>query len=282
MQTVNETSAPETNNNNPTIIAALEQENNRLRANLRTLNARCHELGKWLRRLGLGVSIVSLISLFLPLISALLSLFLGTLVSLVLGGTLIALCIAHVVIAIQINRKRTEIDACHSAIVNNARQIDAIQRAERPQGEENSTDSVSFMNRYVRIPLIQTTMHNAESPDSVSYITYFLNLNIDAPARPGVGENAEKLSGLELNIPDEFICPLSFQIMTNPVYVNAHPGQRFERSWIEYHLSQHNNNPLNREPLSLSELSDDTALKNQIDAYVEEQLQHVATPAMTI
>jgi hypothetical protein len=103
-----------------------------------------------------------------------------------------------------------------------------------------------------------------------------------APDLPAPGINAEKLSGLELNIPYEFRCPLSCEIMTNPVYVNAYPEHRFERDWIERHLRQKNFNPLNKSPLSLSELSDDTALKNQIDAYVEEQLQHVAMPAITI
>jgi hypothetical protein len=261
MQTVNETSPPETNNNNPTTTAALEQENNRLRANLRTLDARCNELEKWSQRLSITFIINCLV--VLPsafLIYPFLPVFISAIAFAVIGCTMFAVFIADTVVLNQIKRKIAEADACRHVIESNANHIDAIRRTESRQDQVNQADSARTLYTIRFLPTLAPLF--------------------STPAPPGAGENAEKLSGLELNIPDEFICPLSFQIMTNPVYVNAHPGQRFERSWIEYHLREHNDNPLNREPLSLSELSDDTTLKNQIDAYVEEQLAHASTPAM--
>lgn len=86
------------------------------------------------------------------------------------------------------------------------------------------------------------------------------------------GANSVKLNKINYNetIPDEYICPLTMTIMTDPVRVKQHPNQRFERTWILAHLKHHTDNPLTREPLNASNLEPDSALKTEIDAFVED------------
>ena len=88
------------------------------------------------------------------------------------------------------------------------------------------------------------------------------------------GANHNRISHLTLDIPPQFVCPLSLEIMTDPVFVMAHPEHRFERSWIQAHLSQVQNNPLNRDFLNLEGIQEDVTIRNQIEQYIEEQLQN--------
>ena len=97
---------------------------------------------------------------------------------------------------------------------------------------------------------------------------------------PRAGANSERIKHLDaLDIPNEYICPISFDIMTDPVFVTAHPEQRFERSYIEQSLRLKPENPLTREPLSLDGIQADVTMKNEIEQYIQEQLQHAPSQA---
>jgi hypothetical protein len=102
------------------------------------------------------------------------------------------------------------------------------------------------------------------------------------PERHLGSSNQRKIEHLNLNVPEQFICPLSLVIMTNPVFVIAHPEQRFERSWIEMSLRQDPCNPLTREPLNLDGIQDDIHIKQQINVYIQEQLDNANAPSSAV
>lgn len=89
---------------------------------------------------------------------------------------------------------------------------------------------------------------------------------------PDVGANAEKISELGISdeaIPEEFICPLSLSIMTDPVRLKDDPsGIVFERAFIEHWIHISHCHPLTRQSIALSNLQPDFELKAQIDAYI--------------
>ncbi|PJD95450.1 MAG: hypothetical protein CK426_04345 [Legionella sp.] len=95
-----------------------------------------------------------------------------------------------------------------------------------------------------------------------------------AQANPQEGINNFKLEEINYqgSIPENYRCPLSYCIMSNPVFVASHPNQRYERSWIVHHIAKSHNNPLTREPLNVSQLVEDSQLKEEIDAFVEMQI----------
>ncbi len=97
---------------------------------------------------------------------------------------------------------------------------------------------------------------------------------------PQDGLNRQKLKEIDYSgsIPKDYQCPLSMEIMTEPVYVRQHPNQRFEKSWILAHLQNRHDNPLTREHMTEADLIDDTALKSEINAFVEAQLNTKPQP----
>ena len=88
---------------------------------------------------------------------------------------------------------------------------------------------------------------------------------------PGCGVNAERLEGIDVDIPSEYICPLSQEIMTDPVFDPEHPKIHFERSWIVTHLQNFKTNPITKTPLKITDLVVDTKLKDAIDNFVDGQ-----------
>ena len=91
--------------------------------------------------------------------------------------------------------------------------------------------------------------------------------------------NAEKLGlfdGLELDIPDDFICPITLQIMTDPVIAPGYP-QRYERSAITAWVEGNRTNPVNRQPLHSRDLVADKNLKAQIDLFVQSTISQLRT-----
>lgn len=91
--------------------------------------------------------------------------------------------------------------------------------------------------------------------------------------------NAEKLALLpDLEIPEDFICGISREIMTNPVYDRRCPQQKFDLLVIKEWLKDHPSHPMTRQPLQLSELVYDEALKERINAFVASALQPSARP----
>lgn len=76
---------------------------------------------------------------------------------------------------------------------------------------------------------------------------------------------------LELGeIPDEFLDPLMFTLMEDPVIL---PGSKIsiDRSTIKAHLLSDSTDPFNRLPLRLDDVIDDTDLKNKIEAFKKQK-----------
>ena len=74
-----------------------------------------------------------------------------------------------------------------------------------------------------------------------------------------------ELSDVELNLnpPDRFLCPITCEVMTDPV-VSIH-GHHFQREAIISWLSQGNDTcPLTRKPLTMNKLIADRGLQAQI------------------
>ena len=70
----------------------------------------------------------------------------------------------------------------------------------------------------------------------------------------------------EMDVPDAFVCPISLQIMSNPV-TDINSGHTFERKTIEEWLIRSKGsgtNPLTRGPLRLSDLVPNTELRTKI------------------
>jgi Ran GTPase-activating protein (RanGAP) involved in mRNA processing and transport len=72
----------------------------------------------------------------------------------------------------------------------------------------------------------------------------------------------------KIDCPDEFLCPISYQLMQDPVMISeAEDGVSYERSAIEEWLKKNGTNPLSREPVSSNKLTPNRALKALIDNY---------------
>ena len=88
-----------------------------------------------------------------------------------------------------------------------------------------------------------------------------------------INENATKLEHLpDLEIDERYLCALSLQIMTHPVYDPAKPQDRYELSWIRKWLETNETNPMTRLPLAFEALVYDEPLKEEIDAFVLDKL----------
>ncbi|MDF1827017.1 MAG: hypothetical protein P1U39_01920 [Legionellaceae bacterium] len=95
------------------------------------------------------------------------------------------------------------------------------------------------------------------------------------------GPNAKVIEDIGFpseEIPDEYICPLSLQIMSDPVYL-AHDltEQRFERTWLTKWLSDNGIHPSTRQPFELTAIQSDAGLKTSIDDFMS-QIIIGATP----
>lgn len=92
---------------------------------------------------------------------------------------------------------------------------------------------------------------------------------------PPKGENADKLAGINFQgeIPEEFCCLLSSEIMTDPVYDPRCSQYKFEKSWITHWLLKNSTHPCTRDGLTSSGLRSDSELKGRINEFVAQQLQ---------
>lgn len=91
----------------------------------------------------------------------------------------------------------------------------------------------------------------------------------DLPAGP----NAQIIEDLGFpleEIPKEYLCPISLAIMSCPVYLrNDTTGQRFERHLLIEWLNEHATHPISRQPFTITDLQEDTILKNSIDEFIQ-------------
>ncbi|KAJ5112297.1 hypothetical protein N7532_000342 [Penicillium argentinense] len=88
-------------------------------------------------------------------------------------------------------------------------------------------------------------------------------------------EQAEEDLG---EIPDEYLDPLMFTLMEDPVIL---PNSRMsiDRSTIRSHLLSDPHDPFNRVPLKMEDVIPNTELKAQIEAFVSERTSKKGTPA---
>jgi len=84
------------------------------------------------------------------------------------------------------------------------------------------------------------------------------------PKEPHKGDPAA-----EEEIPEEFICPVTQDIMTDPVI--AQDGHTYERKNITEWVSKHGTSPITREHLSKDIIIPNRVLKTQIDQYLEKK-----------
>eukprot|EP00475_Leptophrys_vorax_P040362 TRINITY_DN7471_c0_g2_i1.p1 TRINITY_DN7471_c0_g2~~TRINITY_DN7471_c0_g2_i1.p1 ORF type:complete len:622 (+),score=170.04 TRINITY_DN7471_c0_g2_i1:209-2074(+) len=88
-----------------------------------------------------------------------------------------------------------------------------------------------------------------------------------------VAEEGKKDGGISnprkvMNYPEEFLCPISYQLMNDPVMISeADDGISYERSAIEEWLKKEKTNPLTRQPISSTKLTPNRALKATIDNF---------------
>jgi ABC-type oligopeptide transport system ATPase subunit len=69
----------------------------------------------------------------------------------------------------------------------------------------------------------------------------------------------------ENSIPPEFLCPISKEIMNDPIIMPD--GQTYERAAITEALLQNPISPITRQPMNISEAKMNIALKSLIDKY---------------
>ncbi|EGW31418.1 uncharacterized protein SPAPADRAFT_51435 [Spathaspora passalidarum NRRL Y-27907] len=84
----------------------------------------------------------------------------------------------------------------------------------------------------------------------------------------------EEMEEMEMGeIPDEFLDPLMFTLMKDPVIL---PGSRvsIDRSTIKAHLLSDSTDPFNRMPLTLDDVIDNVELKQQIDEFRQKARQN--------
>jgi len=77
----------------------------------------------------------------------------------------------------------------------------------------------------------------------------------------------------DLEVDADFICGISQEIMTNPVYDPAFPQQKYDLLVIELWLHGHETNPCTRTSLLTENLVYDDALKLRIDRFMKEASQ---------
>jgi STIP1 family protein 1 len=70
------------------------------------------------------------------------------------------------------------------------------------------------------------------------------------------------------DVPPAFCCPISFEIMLDPVLSPA-SGQTYERAAIEEALTKKQEDPTNRAPLRASQLISNIALRQAIESFIE-------------
>jgi|GEM_PF-6518114 len=104
-------------------------------------------------------------------------------------------------------------------------------------------------------------------------LDFLLSTESRHPNHLSVGPNAEAICTYDIpheEISEEFICPLSGHIMSDPVYLeNDTPKQGFERAWLITWLNEKEKHPLNRRDVSQVEVKAYVDLKHRIDDFME-------------
>jgi hypothetical protein len=79
-----------------------------------------------------------------------------------------------------------------------------------------------------------------------------------------------------MSIPDEFRCPITMEVMTDPVI--GEDGQTYERSAIEAALRVKAVSPMTRQPMTAASLRSNYALKAMIQRWQEPKTKKTSAP----
>ncbi|KAH3671907.1 hypothetical protein OGAPHI_000093 [Ogataea philodendri] len=83
------------------------------------------------------------------------------------------------------------------------------------------------------------------------------------------------------DIPDEFLDPLMFTLMKDPVKL-PHSKVSMDRSVLKAHLMNDPTDPFNRNPLKLEDVEDDVELREKINRFIQERRHSVPSSASTL
>jgi hypothetical protein len=80
-------------------------------------------------------------------------------------------------------------------------------------------------------------------------------------------------------VPSEFLCPISMELMTDPVL--CADGQTYDRKSIMQWLSSSNTSPITRQPLYSNQIYPNFALKSAMQRWQDEKKRAQAHPPST-
>jgi STIP1 family protein 1 len=83
-----------------------------------------------------------------------------------------------------------------------------------------------------------------------------------------IGLVEESCGPQQRQVPDALCCGISMDVFQDPVVTPS--GLSYERKYIEEHLRKSSIDPITRKPLSASQLTANTALKQAADMYLDQ------------
>ena len=83
-------------------------------------------------------------------------------------------------------------------------------------------------------------------------------------------EGAVNMDEILENAPEEYLDPLTYEVMKDPVRLPT-SDTVVDRSTIAQQLLNDPLDPFNRQPLKIEDVVDETELKEQIEAFIEEK-----------
>jgi len=80
----------------------------------------------------------------------------------------------------------------------------------------------------------------------------------------------EEIDNLEDGAPEEFICPISCELMRDPVLLPT-CGKVCDRSSMQRILLNDEHDPFNRAPLKMSDLQEELSIKYRIEVWIRQK-----------
>ena len=136
--------------------------------------------------------------------------------------------------------------------------VDAVARDERSFRPECFKKAINILYRVGKVP-------NQEFENKL--------LTFSKRAADKKAEEEEEESELG-EIPDEFLDPLMFTLMKDPVKL-PHSKVSIDRSVIKAHLMNDPTDPFNRTPLKIEDVKEDEELRSKIQAWIKKRKQAI-------
>ena len=83
---------------------------------------------------------------------------------------------------------------------------------------------------------------------------------------------------MDMDIPSEYICPITQDIMKDPVFDNE--GNTYDKQAVMKWLARNRTSPVSRKPLRIADLRPNIALKNLISSFNEKNKEAMETRTM--